>query len=303
MIGAARFGVLDKALLAQHYDPPNPPDDNTLLRGLRHEHGTEQAEDLTYADFLDRMASGEQQLRAAGDWFHPHPWLNLILPEETTGPFVRRVLDGLTEDSLGRSGLVLVYPIPTEKLRTPFVRRPAGSTAPGAGPHPHRPGHAPYPRRRAGAVLRRPQRRPCLVPARRGGGHRRARRAPLAGAAVAAPDGWGCPCSCPPNSVEATPTHRRVRGRCRPQGASHPRCGTSSTHRRRRIRSEWAPGRPEFQEREQESFYGDGAPISARLRDHAHGTGGRPPPPTGPAARPRTGFMAPRAGRLAGDPA
>ncbi|MFJ9630084.1 FAD-binding protein [Streptomyces sp. NPDC101175] len=115
--------------LAEHYDRPHPPDDHELLRGLRHTPGAEETEDLTHADFLDRMADGERRLRAAGDWFHPHPWLNLMLPSATTESFVRRALGTLTGESLGRAGLVLVYPLPTRHLATPLVRRPAGATA------------------------------------------------------------------------------------------------------------------------------------------------------------------------------
>ncbi|MGW4211138.1 FAD-binding protein [Lentzea sp. NPDC004789] len=111
--------------LAQHFST----DDRTLIRSLRHERATEHAEDLPHADFLDRMAAGERELRRTGEWFHPHPWLNLLLPASTAEPFIRHVLGGLTAADIGRSGLVIVYPMPTERLRTPLVRKPAGAMA------------------------------------------------------------------------------------------------------------------------------------------------------------------------------
>jgi len=51
--------------LAQHFS--SPPDDRTLIRGLRHERGTEHVEDLPHAEFLNRMAPGERELRRTGE--------------------------------------------------------------------------------------------------------------------------------------------------------------------------------------------------------------------------------------------
>ena len=115
--------------LARHFAAGHAPDDRALLRGLRYERGTERVEDLAHPDFLGRLADGERQLQETGEWFHPHPWLNLLMPARVIEPFVRHVLDGLTQDDIGGSGLVLVYPVPAETLRTPFIRKPAGETA------------------------------------------------------------------------------------------------------------------------------------------------------------------------------
>ncbi|MGI5460897.1 FAD-binding protein [Streptomyces sp. CA-249302] len=115
--------------LARHYTRRQPPDAAGLFPACGRARDVEQAEDLVHADFINRMAAGESRLRAAGDWFRPHPWLNVLLPAHATAAFVRSALAGLTVDTLGRSGLVMAYPVPTARLRTPFVRTPAATTA------------------------------------------------------------------------------------------------------------------------------------------------------------------------------
>ncbi|ELP66073.1 FAD-binding protein [Streptomyces sp. WI04-05B] len=115
--------------LAKHCLTGDPPDERSVLRSLHPECRAEPVEVLPHAEFLDRMAAGEQELRRTGEWFHPHPWLNMLLPAPTAEGFVRQALDGLTQESTGRSGLVIVYPLPTAKLATPFVRKPTDATA------------------------------------------------------------------------------------------------------------------------------------------------------------------------------
>ncbi|WP_198539220.1 FAD-binding protein [Streptomyces graminilatus] len=115
--------------LAKHCLTGAPPDERSLLRSLHPDCRAERAEVLPHVEFLDRMAAGEQELRRTGEWFHPHPWLSLLLPAATVEAFVRQELAGLTRESTGRSGLIIVYPIPTAKLTTPFVRKPNAETA------------------------------------------------------------------------------------------------------------------------------------------------------------------------------
>ncbi|MFH8369975.1 FAD-binding protein [Streptomyces sp. NPDC018031] len=120
LLEAAAFEPCDRASW--------PPPDRELLGDLAHQRGTEEIEDLPYADFLDRMAPGEALLRTTGEWFHPHPWLNLFLPGAAARAVVAGTLAGLTRRDLGESGLVLLYPVPTARSRTPLLRRPAGDT-------------------------------------------------------------------------------------------------------------------------------------------------------------------------------
>ncbi|MBH5333554.1 FAD-binding protein [Streptomyces pactum] len=105
-----------------------PPDDRDLLGDLAFRRGAEEIEELDYADFLDRMTPGEALLRETGEWFHPHPWLNLFVPGAAAHSVVSTTLAGLTRHELGNSGLVLLYPVPTARIRTPLLRLPDDDT-------------------------------------------------------------------------------------------------------------------------------------------------------------------------------
>ncbi|KAA2261072.1 FAD-binding protein [Solihabitans fulvus] len=100
--------------------------DDVRLDDLRHERDTAEVEDLTYWDFLNRLADGEAHLRSTGEWLHAHPWSNLLLPDSA----VETVLTGETArrsvDDVGPSGLVLLYPIPRQRLTTPMLDLPDG---------------------------------------------------------------------------------------------------------------------------------------------------------------------------------
>ncbi|MFD8817380.1 FAD-binding protein [Streptomyces sp. NPDC059627] len=109
--------------LASHRGP-TPPDDEALLGGLSFT-GSEST-DLDYAEFANRVATDEEVLRASGEWLHPHPWLNLLLPEDTAASVVTGVLADPGFRDLRTGGLVLLYPLRTGTLRAPLFRRPRG---------------------------------------------------------------------------------------------------------------------------------------------------------------------------------
>ncbi len=99
------------------------PDDTVLLRGLRHNPSGAQITDLGYYDFLDRLAPGVAALKEAGLWSYAHPWLNLLLPGRRAVDLVGSLLDALTPADLG-PGVVLLYPLLRDRLRTPLLRMP-----------------------------------------------------------------------------------------------------------------------------------------------------------------------------------
>jgi FAD/FMN-containing dehydrogenase len=107
---------------AAYYDG-TAPDDQALIGDLGYT-GMPQITDFTYHDFVDDLASGVAFLKSTGEWFDPHPWLNLFLPDDATDSYVTSVMAGLTPADLGASGLVLLYPVPTEKLTAPLLRVP-----------------------------------------------------------------------------------------------------------------------------------------------------------------------------------
>ncbi|MFF7981271.1 FAD-binding protein [Streptomyces sp. NPDC007901] len=103
---------------------PTPPDDTALLADLSFD--SAEITDLGYAEFADRVAEDEEILRASGEWLHPHPWLNLLLPEDTAASVVTDVLADPAFTDLRENGLVLLYPLLTRTLRAPLFRRPHG---------------------------------------------------------------------------------------------------------------------------------------------------------------------------------
>lgn len=114
-------------LEATAYGPPAgpPPDDAALLSGLRYDRsGPVTAETLGYFDFLNRLAGGVAALQQAGLWTWSHPWLNLLLPGDRAAGLTRTLLDPLAGQNLGPGGVVLLYPLVRDRLRTPLLRVP-----------------------------------------------------------------------------------------------------------------------------------------------------------------------------------
>ncbi|MGW7422536.1 FAD-binding protein [Streptomyces sp. NPDC054813] len=103
---------------------PTPPDDRTLLAGLAFD--SAEVTDLGHAEFAHRVAADEELLRATGEWLHPHPWLNLLLPEDTAASVVTGILADPGFGDLRENGVVLLYPLLTRALRAPLFRRPRG---------------------------------------------------------------------------------------------------------------------------------------------------------------------------------
>ncbi|MFC8514730.1 FAD-binding protein [Streptomyces sp. NPDC057257] len=103
-----------------------PTDAGDFPDSLRHDRDAQEITDLTYAEFTDRVAREEAMLRVTGEWSRPHPWLNLLLPEQTVPAFVRRLLADDDFRDLRTNGLVLLYPLVADRLRAPLLRKPPG---------------------------------------------------------------------------------------------------------------------------------------------------------------------------------
>ncbi|WP_236796951.1 FAD-binding protein [Amycolatopsis sp. GM8] len=102
----------------------SPADDATLLDGLGYEPARDATEDLAYWDFANRLADAEKLLTQTGEWFAPHAWSNLLLPDNATDPYLADLMAGLTQEDLGAAGLVLTYPVFRRNLTTPLFRVP-----------------------------------------------------------------------------------------------------------------------------------------------------------------------------------
>ncbi|KAL5221368.1 hypothetical protein ABZP36_026081 [Zizania latifolia] len=85
-----------------------------LLRELRYARGFVFVQDVSYSEFLDRVHGGELQLRAAGLWDVPHPWLNLFLPRSRVLDFAAAVFHRILRRRPA-VGPVLIYPINRNK--------------------------------------------------------------------------------------------------------------------------------------------------------------------------------------------
>jgi cytokinin dehydrogenase len=109
---------------AVYYDA-TPPDDSVVIGDLGYE-GAPQIQDFTYEGFVDDLAPAVAYLESTGEWYDPHPWLNVFLPDAATDAFVVSVMADVTLADLGASGVVLLYPVPTARLGAPLLRVPHG---------------------------------------------------------------------------------------------------------------------------------------------------------------------------------
>ncbi|MEH2291860.1 FAD-binding protein [Nostoc sp.] len=108
---------------ASFYSPPSIPNNSLLITGLNYTRGTEQIEDKTYFDFLNRLAPTVAFLKSIGVWSYPHPWLDLFVPSSAVNSFVGEVAANLTLADTGQ-GTILLYPVKTNRFHLPLFRVP-----------------------------------------------------------------------------------------------------------------------------------------------------------------------------------
>jgi len=116
-------GWLYQLETSKYFSPGNEPDDASLLSGLSFNPGTQTALDMTYFDYLNRLAPLIVFLRQVGVWDLPHPWVNLFVPAANALTLIGETLATLTVDDVGQ-GPILIYPFNRELFRTPFFRVP-----------------------------------------------------------------------------------------------------------------------------------------------------------------------------------
>jgi cytokinin dehydrogenase len=107
----------------KYFMPGTEPDDATLWAGLAFTPGTALTQDLTYFEYINRLAPLVARLRESGVWFVPHPWVNLFVPAPQALAFIGDVLAQLTVNDVGE-GPVLINPYNRDRFRTPFFRVP-----------------------------------------------------------------------------------------------------------------------------------------------------------------------------------
>ena len=116
-------GWLFQLETTKYFSPGDEPDDAGLLSGLAFNPGTQSAQDMTYFDYLNRLAPLVEFLRQIGVWALPHPWVNLFVPAANAQTLIGETLATLTVDDVGQ-GPILIYPFNRELFRTPFFRVP-----------------------------------------------------------------------------------------------------------------------------------------------------------------------------------
>jgi FAD/FMN-containing dehydrogenase len=94
-----------------------------LLSGLAFNPGTQSAQDMSYFDYVNRLAPLVAFLRQIGVWDFPHPWVNLFVPAANARTLIGGTLATLTVDDVGQ-GPILIYPFNGELFRAPFFRVP-----------------------------------------------------------------------------------------------------------------------------------------------------------------------------------
>ena len=108
---------------SKYFSPGQEPDDATLLSGLAFDPGTQSAQDMSYFDYLNRIAPLVEFLRQIGVWALPHPWVNLFVPAANAQTLIGETLATLTVDDVGQ-GPILIYPFNRQLFRAPFFRVP-----------------------------------------------------------------------------------------------------------------------------------------------------------------------------------
>ena len=116
-------GWLYQLETSKYFSPGDEPDDASLLSGLAFNPGTQSAQDMTYFDYVNRLAPLVAFLRQIGVWDFPHPWINLFVPAVNAQILIGETLDNLTVDDVGQ-GPILIYPFNREAFQAPLFRVP-----------------------------------------------------------------------------------------------------------------------------------------------------------------------------------
>ncbi|HEV2638007.1 MAG TPA: FAD-binding protein [Actinocrinis sp.] len=122
--GAGAAGQWTYQLEGAVYYDATPPNDAALLAGLTYEPGSVVTSDIDYADFITILDPSVVYLKSTGEWYDPHPWINLFIPDSKADSLITSVMAGLGAQDIGASGVVLFYPVPRAKFTRPLLRVP-----------------------------------------------------------------------------------------------------------------------------------------------------------------------------------
>jgi cytokinin dehydrogenase len=103
--------------------PPAVPDDAALLTGLSDDRAAAVIRPDTYLGWAYRLDAGVEYLKAIGDWYRPHPLLDLFVPASRAESVIGSALATLTPNDIG-IGPILLYPVNTRRFTRPLFRVP-----------------------------------------------------------------------------------------------------------------------------------------------------------------------------------
>ncbi|HTQ79482.1 MAG TPA: FAD-binding protein [Thermoanaerobaculia bacterium] len=109
------------------FSPGHEPNDAALLAGLHFLAGQQAAQDLSYFDYLNRLAPLVELLKQLGVWYFPHPWVDLLVPTAHAESFIGGTLSALDPADVGQ-GPILIYPYRRSRFQAPNFRVPDGDT-------------------------------------------------------------------------------------------------------------------------------------------------------------------------------
>jgi len=109
---------------ASYFTPPAAPDPAALLAGLSDDRPAATITPTTYLGWAFRLDPAVEFLKAIGDWFRPHPLLDLFVPASQALRVVGDGLATLTPADIG-IGPILLYPVRTRRFTRPLFRVPA----------------------------------------------------------------------------------------------------------------------------------------------------------------------------------
>ncbi len=113
------------------FDPAAPPDDRAMTAGLAH-YRSVHVEDRTMAEFALRLEPLFELWKRGGYWAAAHPWMEAVMPWESTASYITGVLANLPPHVLG-GGHILLWPSRGTTSKVPLFMKPPSEFVMGFG--------------------------------------------------------------------------------------------------------------------------------------------------------------------------
>ena len=113
------------------FNPESPPDDTAMLAGLAH-YRSVHVEDRSTMEFALRLEPLFELWKRGGYWAAAHPWMEVVLPWESTASYITGVLANLPPHVLG-GGHILLWPSRGTTSKVPLFMKPASEFVMGFG--------------------------------------------------------------------------------------------------------------------------------------------------------------------------